>query len=720
MRKLLGGLVLIAGVGGLGYVGMTQHAVRIEAAIDTQARGVAATFPHSPQVAVSGRDVTVTGRATDEAEVQSIRAALADVSGVRVVDVSGLQALPVADPYTMQITLAEGGAMAATGVVPRDAARAAFDGLDPALVDVSLAAGAPEGWVGALRIAVGALAPLQSGVVQMTGPMFSLSGVARTPAEADAARQALAGLPAPYTVTDDISTLDDGTPFRLTATMQDGDLSATGKVPAGMAPAALTERFNLTPTSPMTVAQIPSPLDGWGDAALAGLSAIAKLIEADLAIEAGTLTLTGVGSPDGIAEAEALLSGLPPVFDVTTDLSVYGADFELRLSMEWDGNAARASGTYPADFAPRGPAGVAVDDAGEVLFLPDGQGDFTANANAGAIALGLLNTGTLIATENRITLTGLASSPRVEAEMDSVLARAAPDVEIEKVINYLDDGSPAAWTLRYDAADGATLEGRLPNTLEAEVLAEALALAEVSGTPATALEDDRQGAVLETLALVAPYLPETERLTFAYEDGISSLDLVVSPGVDLDLVAIALAENLPPDVAFSVAPLLEMPTVGSLRINAATGQAQVFERGFWLPDVQFTTDLSGCTAQTEAILARDRIGFLSASARLDAASIRALNALAAVARPCVETGLTFEVGGHTDSSGNAAENEILSQDRADAVRAALIARGIPPTSLTAFGFGSSQPVAENDTAEGRAVNRRTDITWFEEGAVREP
>jgi outer membrane protein OmpA-like peptidoglycan-associated protein len=67
------------------------------------------------------------------------------------------------------------------------------------------------------------------------------------------------------------------------------------------------------------------------------------------------------------------------------------------------------------------------------------------------------------------------------------------------------------------------------------------------------------------------------------------------------------------------------------------------------------------------------------------------------------------VEGHTDSQGSASKNEVLSQQRADTVRAHLVSRGIPADKITAIGLGSSRPVADNSTAEGRANNRRVEI-----------
>ena len=67
------------------------------------------------------------------------------------------------------------------------------------------------------------------------------------------------------------------------------------------------------------------------------------------------------------------------------------------------------------------------------------------------------------------------------------------------------------------------------------------------------------------------------------------------------------------------------------------------------------------------------------------------------------------IEGHTDNVGSAAANLALSESRADAVKQALMAKGIPSQRITTVGFGPSQPVASNDTEDGRATNRRSEV-----------
>jgi len=67
------------------------------------------------------------------------------------------------------------------------------------------------------------------------------------------------------------------------------------------------------------------------------------------------------------------------------------------------------------------------------------------------------------------------------------------------------------------------------------------------------------------------------------------------------------------------------------------------------------------------------------------------------------------VEGHTDAKGSATANDSLSLKRADSVRTYLVSRGVPSDKITAQGLGSSRPVADNGTADGRANNRRVEI-----------
>lgn len=78
--------------------------------------------------------------------------------------------------------------------------------------------------------------------------------------------------------------------------------------------------------------------------------------------------------------------------------------------------------------------------------------------------------------------------------------------------------------------------------------------------------------------------------------------------------------------------------------------------------------------------------------------------------------LTAKVSGHTDSSGDAQLNERLSEARAQATINRLVSLGVPATRLLGEGKGSREPIAGNDTAEGRAANRRVELLVIDPGS----
>jgi outer membrane protein OmpA-like peptidoglycan-associated protein len=99
------------------------------------------------------------------------------------------------------------------------------------------------------------------------------------------------------------------------------------------------------------------------------------------------------------------------------------------------------------------------------------------------------------------------------------------------------------------------------------------------------------------------------------------------------------------------------------------------------------------------------VNFGSASAEVPASMATFLEKAAEDLKQ-LPAGDVLEIAGYTDVTGNAADNVTLSQKRADAVREALIKYGANPAMLIAKGYGNANPIASNDTPEGRLRNRR--------------
>jgi OmpA-OmpF porin, OOP family len=114
-----------------------------------------------------------------------------------------------------------------------------------------------------------------------------------------------------------------------------------------------------------------------------------------------------------------------------------------------------------------------------------------------------------------------------------------------------------------------------------------------------------------------------------------------------------------------------------------------------------------CEDWIAQVVAEQKITFDPGSATIDSAAGRVMDRLAEILRDCGR--LEMEVAGHTDSQGRLETNMRLSQQRAEAVIAGLLARGALVSDFVAKGYGPEFPVADNSTADGREANRRIEF-----------
>lgn len=114
-----------------------------------------------------------------------------------------------------------------------------------------------------------------------------------------------------------------------------------------------------------------------------------------------------------------------------------------------------------------------------------------------------------------------------------------------------------------------------------------------------------------------------------------------------------------------------------------------------------------CQKEFNNALSSNTILFATSSAEIDSSSYALLDQLAATAAKCPDANI--EIGGHTDSVGDASMNQSLSEARANSVVSYLISKGTPAERLSAVGYGENNPIADNDTRDGRTVNRRIEL-----------
>jgi outer membrane protein OmpA-like peptidoglycan-associated protein len=131
-------------------------------------------------------------------------------------------------------------------------------------------------------------------------------------------------------------------------------------------------------------------------------------------------------------------------------------------------------------------------------------------------------------------------------------------------------------------------------------------------------------------------------------------------------------------------------------------------------------DQDGCPDEAlielrdDYIQIKDKVYFDFNKDTIQERSFEMLNQIASLLSGQGNIGLVL-VGGHTDGKGSDVYNLNLSQRRADAVVRYLVGRGVAPNRLRGQGFGETQPVAGNDTEEGREKNRRVEFLILEQG-----
>ncbi len=153
----------------------------------------------------------------------------------------------------------------------------------------------------------------------------------------------------------------------------------------------------------------------------------------------------------------------------------------------------------------------------------------------------------------------------------------------------------------------------------------------------------------------------------------------------------------------------------STLIGAAVGGALGAGAGYYFDNQEskLRAELQGTgvsvkrTGDKIKLVMPGNITFASNSADIASSSYKVLNSIAKVFKEYKKTDISIK--GYTDSMGDDEQNQILSQSRAQSVADYLANQGIESTRLKAAGYGAANPIASNDSAEGRAKNRRVEI-----------
>jgi OmpA-OmpF porin, OOP family len=169
--------------------------------------------------------------------------------------------------------------------------------------------------------------------------------------------------------------------------------------------------------------------------------------------------------------------------------------------------------------------------------------------------------------------------------------------------------------------------------------------------------------------------------------------------------------------AAALAAALAVPGVASARWIDGDGAAPAVVAT--APEIPATAaTVANCQTDVDAAIKGKTINFATGRAEIAADSLPLVATLAKALAACA--GTTVEVSGHTDSTGNPAANQTLSEARAQAVVAAITKDGVPAERLSAKGYGATKLLDEGLTPVAHAANRRIEFSVASTGAVAAP
>ncbi len=486
-------------------------------------------------------------------------------------------------------------------------------------------------------------------------------------------------------------------------------LSLIGLVPRGAQPQEIMQAIlrRVGPDVPVTEllesADFPQT-PTWRAALDFALAAAVDLPRAKISVEDGRVAVTALAdSPADRDRIEAeLVRRAPPEVSLALDITAPRpviAPYALRFVH--DGDAARFEACSAPDAAARDAILAAAQDAGLAgpgrcaIGLGAPSDRWTEAAIAGLRAIGRMQGGTLT----------MANS-----EIDLLAAPSADAALWETVAGELDGSLPQAFAL-------TARRPETPETTADDMTAPRQFIATRSPEGLVQLRGRVKGPIgRDSTESVAHALFGAENVHMATLEG-ANLPVGWTVRVLAGLQALELLENgavIVTDSEISVTGRSVVPQA-STRVAGMLAQALGTDAAMQVditeiappePEPEGPTP-EDCEAMIVEVVGTRKITFEPGSATLDASAKDILDEIADVMKLCAD--VPFEIQGHTDSQGRESMNQNLSQQRAEAVLAALRMRRVLTGNFAAVGYGEARPIADNGTEDGREANRRIEF-----------
>lgn len=479
---------------------------------------------------------------------------------------------------------------------------------------------------------------------------------------------------------------------------------------------------------------VPTPR--WAEAAEAGIKALATLGGGTLTFADADVTLLAADSTDQATFDRVLgelQTALPPVFSLDAtlpkkpDAPIAGpAEFtavlapsgrvELRGRLVDEAERAIVEAFAKAQFGVKNVYVATRLDPD----LPDG---WPVRVLAGLEALGQVEHGNLLVRSDTVEVTGVTGSQQARARISQILS------------GKLGQGQTFKVAATYDKA----LDPQAALPTPAQCLADVqqlLKFKKISFTPGSAEIEASAVGLVSSIADVLAQCPPMELEIAGHTDAQGSEDgnralsqaraeavVVALQGRRVDVSkmrAVGYGETYPiaeneTDLGREANRRIEFTPFGASAKPAPMADSPAKGDGTVIAAKPLPENAQACVKNAQDVLAKQKITFDPGSARIDSAADGVMAALATVLKQC--PGLPVEISGHTDSQGTERNNKTLSQQRAEAVVAALKEAGVDTGQMSAMGYGEEKPIAENSDEEGRETNRRIEIALTGAGAA---
>ncbi len=485
----------------------------------------------------------------------------------------------------------------------------------------------------------------------------------------------------------------------------DSGISVIGLIPASVDRDAMIRQLEkLVPNTPVSdlleTADYPKP-KGWDDAFTYALSALAKLPRAKISASPGLVRITAI--TDSQKEKEMLERDLtraaPPSLRIGLSISAPRpviTPFTLRYLITEEG------GRFDACSAQ--------DDEARQTIVAAAQAAGLSGPYSCTIGLGVPSPRWARAAELSIGALadiGQGSVTMSDADITLIAAHGADPATFDRVVGELENALPEVFALHAVLPEPDTQDQAGPPEFSATRSPEGLVqlrgrvgdetLRDMVDSFARAAFGSEQ---VHVATRIVPDLPADWPLrVLAGLEALSELHngvLTVTPEV-VELSGVSHEEDAKARIAGHLSDKLGEAQDFTLSIT----YQEPPEPEDALPDPEL------CESRIAEIQAAGKIAFEPGSATVATESRDTLNQIAEILRECGP--IRLEIQGHTDSQGREEMNQQLSQSRAQSVLSELRARRIPTASYSAVGYGETQPIADNDSEEGREENRRIEF-----------